>query len=289
MPNETEATVTQEDLEQAKRAAMLDKLKTQFFTGQEGLAAAGALITQIQDAGIPLRMNYIMEEIDFPTATHGLLVQVLKHRVKKKTIPTGEVLVAAVPTVESVGDFGDAGQAFLMEAVEGILASRVVNAVRAAKEGTDSFIPFTIEDFITKRTITSEYGDYNKLAKIFVAALKKGKGFEILTPSILRNVLMSTAMSKSIFPNIQQDWWRGVLNKMVEYCGQASPNLETGIFEAWLETRDTVSSVTEVEELSLDDLSLELAGSLASGENDGQDEEEDDGDGEDGEDDDEAT
>lgn len=267
MTDQTEA-LSPEAIEQATRAAMLGKLKTQFFIGADQLETAGAIIAQIQNAGIPLRQNYDKDKVDFPTETHGMLIQVLKHRIKKKTVPTGEVLVAAVPTVESVGNFGDAGQAFLMESVEGILASRVINAIRAAKEGTDSFIPFTIEDFITKRTITSEYGDYNKVAKVFVAALKKGKGFEILTPNILRNVLMSTEMAKSIFPNIQQNWWEGVLAKMMEYCGKSTPNYSTEIFEAWIETRDEVSSAIDAEGLSLDALSLELEAGLAASDDD---------------------
>jgi len=264
MPDEQNVAVTDEHLAQATRAKMLDKLKTQFFVGQEGLENASVIIEQIRKAGIVIRQNYDRDTVDFPTETHGMLIQVLKHRIAKKTVPTGEVLVAAVPTVESVGAYGEAGEAFLMEAVEGILTNRVVNAVRAAKEGTDSFIPFTIEDFITKRTITSEYGDYMKLAKVFVSALKKGKGFEILTPTILRSVLSNTEMATSLFPHIQQEWWQGVLNKMIEYCGKHSPQLDPAMFETWLATRDDVSSATEVKELSLDDLSLELESSLAT-------------------------
>lgn len=235
----------------------LDDVVKQFFLPSElenGIAAVQSYI----DAGLPVKWNYDFQNVDFP-ATHGLLISPIQKRAEVKnakgetegkTVVVG-ILAAAVPTVDSLIAFGDAGQAFVKDAAERMLFAKVVNAVRPRDDGAEISVPFTIEEYITSKRATDSLSAFNEIAPIYVKALKK-KGLTRLTAAILRDTLSSKANAEQFFPKIPQGMWVEVLRMMAKKA--ETEKLDPSIYAVWERDRDQAAGHSEIDNLNLDDL-----------------------------------
>lgn len=160
--------------------------------------------------------------------------------------------VAAVPTLETIAGYGadengdNAGPNFIEDAVLKALAVKIANAVRPRADGTVSgTIPYTLADFIEKRTKGEGFKTFNTISAAWVKALR-AKGLKLLTAGLLRQALSSKILAERYFPAVKQDSWQFILKQMITHAEHLK--LDPAILVEWLNTRDTVTE----EEMELD-------------------------------------
>ena len=231
-------------------------IKKQFFAPSE-LEAANKVLGQLELKGISPTFNFNPEG-EFPSETHGLLIAPINKRVpdpdvpgEQKTIAVG-CLAAAVPTVAAILAHGEAGKAFIDQAVERLLFATVANAVRPRDGMTPAGkAPFTIEEFITPRRGNDELQAFGKISKMFVKGLKD-KGLKRMTAGLLKDCISCAENAMQFFPNIPQETWVKLLEMMAVKA--AEKKLPIAIFLDWTANRDQATGVGEVEGLDLDGL-----------------------------------
>ena len=225
----------------------------EFFAGVD-LDKGQAKVNELIEAGFDVKFNFNVEEVEFPASTHGLLISPIAKRSEGKTINIG-VLVAAVPTVDAILASGEKGVSFVNDCAQKMLYAKVCNSVRPRDgQDPDGQVPFSIEDFITAKRTGDALLAFSKVAPIFVRALKK-KGLKHMTSAILRDTLASKANAEQFFPKIPQATWEALLVAMASKA--ETEGLSPALYERWLDQRNEVAGISEVEELNLDDLDLD--------------------------------
>lgn len=231
------------------------KITKQFFPPSE-LETANKVLAQLEARGIEPTFNFDPAG-EFPSETHGLLIAPINKRVpdgdtgEQKTIAVG-CLAAAVPTVAAILAHGEAGKAFIDQAVERLLFATVANAVRPRDGAMPAGkAPFTIEEFITPRRGNDELQAFGKISKMFVKGLKD-KGLKRMTAGLLKDCVSCAENAKQFFPNIPQQTWVKLLEMMAGKA--AEKKLPVAIFLDWTASRDNATGLGDVDGLDLDGL-----------------------------------
>ena len=249
--SERDETEADEVAEAEAEAGDLDNVTKEFFQGAD-LPKGQERINALLEAGVDVKFNFNAEDADFEFPdTHGLLIAPIAKRANNKTVNIG-VLVAAVPTVQAIVAHGDNGIAFVNDCAEKMLFAKVCNSVRP-RDGVepDGVVPFSVDDFITPRRTGDSLLAYSKVAPIYVKALKS-KGLKHMNGAILRDVLSSSHNAETFFPKIPQATWEKLLESMAEKA--QSMDLNPALYHRWLEQRDQVAGMDDVDDLNLDDL-----------------------------------
>ena len=179
---------------------------------------------------------------DFP-AGYGISIIPLTKRVAERGNLTYGIVIAAVPTVETLAA-DEAGANFIAKIVTDNLLRQV--SAKPKDEGAQISIPFKIEEFVTTSR-TSGLAAFNAVASDYVKALKT-KGLKFMSKVLLRQVLASAAFAEQQFPRLSQENWQLVLDSMVAHVKQKG--MEAGVLAHWKSTRDEVEIDTSDIDLS---------------------------------------
>lgn len=178
----------------------------------------------------------------------GIAIIPQTERQKEKGNVVIGVSVVAMPEPETILSSGEAGQTFVREAVIDKLMNRAANfATQKKLKALES-----IEAFIETLKKGEQLATYNDIAPDVVKALK-AQGMKTMTNVILRSCLQSRAQAETQYPNVSQEMWVTVLQKMNEIA--KTKKLDPSTMQNWLETRDQ----TEAAEFDDDDITKALA------------------------------
>ena len=186
---------------------------------------------------------------DFPEG-YGISVIPLTKRVAERGNLTYGIVIAAVPTVETLAN-DEAGANYISKIVTDNLLRQISAGAKPKDEGAQISIPFKVSEFVTTSR-TSGLAAFNAVASDYVKALKT-KGLKFMSKVLLRQVLASAAFAEQQFPRLSQENWQLVLDSMVAHVKQKG--MEAGVLGHWKNTRDTVEiDTSDIDLADIDDI-----------------------------------
>lgn len=234
----------------ASRKALLE-LQRSYFPS-ERLEAAQEALGKINElcvtCGVPMVFSFNPED----GIEEGFGIAVVPVNKRKKGGAGNETIGVAVGLIPEMSliEAHENGASYIQDTITDSLITKFANTVRPRGDDTqiESFgLPVSVADFIISQRAGGMLGGFNELANDFVMALKK-KGISFLTKATLRQVLSCSAFAEQHYPQLPQTAWVAVLNQMKNLAVKA--DLETGIFDQWIETRDNAELPTVDADLS---------------------------------------
>jgi len=234
-------------------ALSVDDIKRAYYAPSD-VEAINKAVEQAQEAanndGLPVSFNFDPEQ-ELPEG-YGIATVPITQRSKSSSgnVPIG-IYIAAIPDPETVANSGVSGAAWIREAAINSLVAKFANAVRprGEQQGLPETAPFTINDFITSASRDQGLGFFREIAPSWTKALKK-LGLRIMNQTLLRQVLQSRTFAEQQFPNISQEKWETILDRMNQAAEQQGK--DAGVIKEWRRNRDNTE--ISVQDFDLDDL-----------------------------------
>ena len=228
----------------------LEVLKERTYFAPANFEAGKAAVGTIQKQDNILKyFNFDPAKMDTIPKDHGLLVQPIYERAKKKGDPLqlNGIIVAHVPDVKLVAQ-GEKGQTYLQEALDEVYARRLKQDIAQSQAShTKLKLPETLDEFIESDRRDNLFQD---LMQSWVRKLKNNGGtLALLSQGILKNALMSASFAQSFAPRIPQSDWEKVLDRMTEEAKTA--NLDASVLASWKINRNSFA-IEEPQGISLD-------------------------------------
>jgi len=218
----------------------------------EAVIAAVQKEQGVEDALI--KTNFDMEK-EFPEG-YGVVIQPINQKVerevdgkKKKIVEVIGVAIGAIPDYDAIMADKD-GAEWARLAVYTAMIQKFANATR--EDASDELVPFAIEDFCTSRRPEGVLNGYREVAPKMIAALKK-QGMKWLTDAIFRQCLTSSAYAEQTFPNVAQEKWELIIDKMIEACSKSE--ISAGVMVDWKETRKN-AGLPDIKDIDLSGLDI---------------------------------
>ena len=249
---EVPATETAEVAETGSDDFTTEDIKRRFFSPEQLQDHGVPYINKIQSLGVPVKRNFDPQQ-DFPSG-YGLGVIPISKRENEQNVLVS-VAVCAIPDLALVAN-DEEGQKFIRTAVIDTFMNKAANAFRERADGTvAASAPYSLEDFITRRTRGESVKTFTTLAPHFVKALKQ-KGLKFLTAQLLRQILQSASFAGQIAATVPQEKWVDVLDIMIGKASEAG--LDTQILENWKSTRNEAELQSIEDEDFTDLMELEI-------------------------------
>lgn len=236
------AATGQADASDNRRYDSMDDVKRQEFFGEKLLELEDEFNEINKIPGVKIAQNFNFAEQQLPEG-YGVAIVPVAQRVEvpgqdEKKSKTAIIGICAIPSVQLLSET-ETGSEFLVDAVNNALTSRLASLLRQSlnRDHGELVLPLTVEDFAEGGRRSEANKAFNELAPFWVDALKK-HGFKPMTVSILRQLLSSAPYASTVFPDIQQETWEGVIHKMI--AAAEKKGLPASGLRAWLETRKDV-------------------------------------------------
>ena len=262
-PQVTEETPTMEQpqAEQPQAESLsLDDLKREVFAPPQNDAEKAKIAEAIEKArkiaaanNLALDFNWKASDEKLPDGYCIAIVPVNQRR-EGVTVPIG-VYIAGIPSPSLIRST-KAGPEWVDGVIMSYCVNKLANSVRPRGDESTGpgSVPFTVEDFITTQSRDQGLSLYRELGPKYVSALKE-LGLKVMNLTLLRQILSSASFASQQFPNISQDKWVNILNRMITEGEANGANL--GMLQVWKDTRDTTELTAG--DFNLDDLE-ELVG-----------------------------
>lgn len=227
----------------------IEELNRQYFEPdqQEEASKAVQRAQEIASAhGLPVAFNWDAENQSLPDG-YGVAIIPVQERREGQGIAKIGVYIAGVPSIETVLQH-EKGNDWLRTVGINHMLNKFSNAVRPrGGQPSGMAVPFSVEDFITSASRDQGLQFFREISASWVKALKK-LGLRVMNVTLLRQVLASRSFAEQQFPNVSQEKWEKILDKMLEEAEQKKA--DAGIIKVWRETRNDT-------ELSTGDFDLE--------------------------------
>lgn len=204
---------------------------------------------------VPLAYTWKAESEPLP-AGYGVAVIPVTQRSPKQG--EGNIVVgcyiAGIPDPDTILEH-DRGGAWARAVMEAALMARIASAVRPRdKDAGPLSIPFSVEDFITSTRGDAGTAWFREHVSAYCKTLNELFKRKIMNPTLLRQVLASSAFAHHQFQTIGQDRWLMVLDMMIAHAQREGA--DPGIVKVWRDTRDTTD--LSVADFGLDALTAAL-------------------------------
>lgn len=235
-------------------SAKPEAIKKQYFDSKKIDAAQDAIgiVSAIaEEHGLKMVFNFDLEAT-FPEG-YGIAIAPISKREKSTNHVLG-VAIAAIPDVATVQEV-EGGMQFVHDCAITSMIAKLSNSVRPRGDSgeTAASIPFSVQDFITTNRPDGVLLSFRALAPLYVKMLKK-KGLKLITESILRQCLQSSAFAEQQFSKIGQDKWIKILTSMIATAEKEG--LAAGMLLEWQKTRD--SATLQDDDVDLSDLDFDV-------------------------------
>lgn len=235
----------------------VEDLKRQYFKPSEGEKASQAIekARQIAEANnLPVAFNWDAEKEPLPEKYGVAIVPVTQRREGIGIVPIG-LYIAGIPDPELIKEH-EKGESWVRAVIVDRCMNKLSNAVRPRGDNQQAAmsVPFSVEDFITTASRDQGLSFFREYGPTYVKALKK-LGLRVMNMTLLRQVLASASFAEQQFPNVSQDKWEGILDKMLREASEE--DTDPGIVKQWRETRNTTA--LETGDFELDELDQLIA------------------------------
>lgn len=224
----------------------LDDLDRAYF-GPDDFGAASDLLTKIQ-AVLPEDQIYYNIDLasELPPEGYGIYIVPVRQRGEAGADGVAKseligVCFYAAPSFDMVMS-DEKGREYVQDALFGVFAAKMANSIRPNKDGILGKKPFSLADFIERKSRGDSFKTYNELKKPIVEALRK-MGLRTINASVLRQCLSNAAIAASQYPNVRSEHWAKILDFCVSLA--ESRRLDPAIFASWKATRDHASAHDE--------------------------------------------
>jgi hypothetical protein len=235
------------------KLSLEDLSRAYFAASNPNAETAVARALAIAEAhNLPVSYNWKAESEPMPEGYDVAIVPVTKRTETSGNVPVA-LWIAAIPSLEVIASH-DKGTAWIQDKIADACISKLANAVRPSEKKTDGplSVPLSVDDFIIAATRDQGLATFRTEAAEWIKGLKAA-GLAAMNPTLLRQVLSSSAFASQQFPKIPDAKWAALLDKMIAKAQTKS--LDPGIMAVWKQTRTETT-------IGADDFDLEALDNL---------------------------